>query len=634
MFGSLQIDKRPFGIRRLAISFLATASLATASLATSLLATTLFATCDLSFAADDPPLHEQIDKLIEAHASFDPTAASICDDATFFRRAHLDFAGTIPEANSVRKFIADDSDDKRAKAIDSILKSPQYARRMQYVFDVMLMERNPGKHITAPEWQEYLRKSFRQNKSWLQLSKEILSSDGTEEVTRPAAKFLIDREVNVDNVTRDLGRIFLGRDMQCAQCHDHPQVDDYLQRHYYGLAAFIKRSYLHVDPKTKKHYIGEKAEGDVQFTSVFTSETDETLPRMLDSSPLADPTPGDELYKVKPVKNVRSIPIYSRRLQLSSSMTADSNSAFRLNIANRIWAQVMGGGIVEPVDMWHSDNLPSHPELLTLLANTLMEHDYDLRYLYRELALTKTYQRSSQTREVSETTTDDFSVALLKPLSPEQLAMSLLKATGVSDKRLADAVDKEQKAQAKLEAAKQPADAEAPTEKDLPSANGDAVKTSAENTDTGNIDTGNIDAKKSGTEDTEANKIDVNDPEWREIQLHNAVRKDIAIFASQFGLVGVQTSRFDASADQALFLRNGSLLQSWVNSSYGLAAQLQKLETDQVAEELYLSVFSRFPSQSEEEQIRTLLAESKDPKSLIQQLVWASLVSAEFRFNY
>uniref|UniRef100_UPI0035638CFA DUF1549 domain-containing protein n=1 Tax=Stieleria sp. TaxID=2795976 RepID=UPI0035638CFA len=285
-------------------------------------------------------LHVQIDALVSSHSDF-KTPAAITDDASFLRRVYLDLAGTIPAANEVREFLADSAPDKRIKLVDRLLGSPQYARRMQYVFDTLLMERRPNKHVTAEQWEAYLRESFLQNKSWRQLAQELLSADGTDEQTRAAARFLLDRELNVDQVTRDIGRIFLGRDLECAQCHDHPAIDDYLQRHYYGLAAFIKRSYLVQDPKTKKTSIGEKAEGDVEFTSVFTSETDQTAPRMLDAPPVIDPPPGEQLYKVKPEKNVRAVPVYSRRLQLAKSLTDDANRAFRENIANRMWALMM-----------------------------------------------------------------------------------------------------------------------------------------------------------------------------------------------------------------------------------------------------------------------------------------------------
>ncbi len=527
------------------------------------------------------PLHKQIDALVSAHPDFKEPAAAITGDAPFLRRVHLDLAGSIPSATQVREFLADSSPDKRVELVDRLLGSPQYARRMQYVFDVMLMERRASKHIATEQWQEYLRESFLHNKSWVQLLQEILTADGTDEQTRPAARFLLDRELQVDSVTRDIGRIFLGRDLQCAQCHDHPAIDDYLQRHYYGLAAFLKRSYLFKDPKTKESLIGEKAEGEVEFTSVFTSQKDQTAPRMLDASPITDPPSGDQLYKVKPERNVRSVPIYSRRLQLAKSLTDQSNAAFRLNIANRLWAMMMGRGLVEPVDMWHAENPPSHPELLDLLADSLLEHDYDLQYLLRELALSETYQRSSrhdsQTADRASSSAVDFSVALLKPLSPEQLAWSMMQATGVADQQLEALIAKQEK-----------------------------------------------------TEDRQI----ASDPVWQEKALNRVLRSNTDAFVRVFGFEGGQNARFDASADQALFLRNGELLQRWVALKNGLSDRLMALDNGEVAEEFYLSVFSRNPSAEEAKLIEDLLDHSKSRKADIQQLVWAGLVSTEFRFNH
>ncbi len=530
-------------------------------------------------AAD--PLHKQIDRLVEAHPDFRASAAEMSGDAAFLRRVHLDLTGSIPSAGQVRDFLAEPSPDKRTITIDRLLGSPDYARRMQYAFDVMLMERRASKHVTAIEWQEYLRESFQHNKSWVQLSREILTADGTDETTRPAAKFLLDRDLNVDSVTRDIGRIFLGRDLQCAQCHDHPAIDDYLQRHYYGLAAFIKRSYLFKDPKTKLSSIGEKAEGDVEFTSVFTSETDQTEPRMLDLSPLADPPDGEELYEVKPEKNVRAVPIYSRRLQLAKSLTENANTAFRLNIANRLWALMMGRGIVDPVDMWHAENPPSHPELLALLAESLLAHDYDVRYLLRELALSHAYQRSSQQQsgaaDFDDADSDGFSVALLKPLSPEQLGWSMMRAAGVVDQKLEQLV-----------------------------------------------------AKQTATDD----KQTACDPLWQEKALNEALRTDVEVFVKIFGFEGVQNARFDASAGQALFLRNGELIQRWVELKNGLSDRLLALDDSEIAEQFYLSVFSRMPAEEEAIQVLNLLDDGENRKATLQQLIWAGIVSAEFRFNH
>ncbi len=541
------------------------------------------------------PLHQRIDAAIGCgEATFEQHAADDAGDAAFARRVYLDFTGMIPSSTQARQFLADPSPDKRARLIDALLRSPRYARRMQYVFDTMLMERRPDKHVKADVWHEYLRKSFSANKPWNQLVTEMLTADGADEASRPAAKFLLDRELKTDPVARDLGRVFLGRDLQCAQCHDHPHIDDYLQRHYHGLAAFLNRSYLFVDPKSKQSSIGEKAEGVVKFTSVFTSEGGETPPRMLDLPAIDDPPPGKELYAVKPEKKkVRTVPIYSRRLQLAVAMTDPSNVAFRQNIANRLWALLMGRGIVEPVDMWHEGNPPSHPALLDLLANELHEHDYDMRFLLREVALSKTYQRSSQYKAGAENVQDDqFAVALLKPLTPEQLAWSMMQATALTDATLADLKAKQLASTATKDTADEVAAADATTV--------------------------------------------VDDPVWQEQALHDALKRHVDTFVTIFGVTGIQTSRFDASANQALFLRNGAVLQSWLQpNGQRLTSHLKTLERPQLIDELFFAVFSRPPTAEEIEQVtRFLETQQENQDRAVGQLVWAALSSAEFRFNH
>ena len=531
------------------------------------------------------PLHQQIDQLIaEGKPQFEKQAAPLADDATFLRRVTLDLTGTIPTADEVRTFVADSSPDKRNQRIDQLLASPEHARRLQYLFDTMLMERRPGKYVKTAEWEEYLRQSFLENRPWDELVHEILTVDGTDKTTRPAARFLLDRELKSEVVTRDLGRIFLGRDLQCAQCHDHPNVNDYLQRHYHGLDAFLSRSYLFKDPKTKQASIGEKAEGQVSFTSVFTKEEGMTAPRVLDLPEIPDPADAQKAYKVKPAKNVRSVPVYSRRLQLADALTSQNNEAFQKNIVNRLWAMMMGQGLVEPLDMWHSDNPPTHPKIVSLLSEELANHEFNLRYVIRELALTQTYQRSSHVSaetELPERST--YQMGLLKPLTPEQLAWSMMQATGVTTATLERLQTKQRK----------------------------------------------VDEKQ------KTKKAD--DPLWQEEALHDALKGNVAAFVRTFGIVGAQTTRFDASADQALFLLNGNTIQAWLAPSGNqLTARLKKLDQPTaVAEELYLSVFSRFPTETEIKQVTLFLEGGPKPTDQdLQQLIWAALSSDEFRFNH
>lgn len=341
------------------------------------------------------PLHQQIDQLIEQNA-VGPQAA-VCSDADFVRRVWLDLAGMIPTAEETRAFLADQDADKRTKLIDRLLASPQFSRHMTLQFDATINERRADKGITTADWQGYLYQALAAGKPLDQLFREIILADGVDATQRPAAKFMLDRDCEPNVVTRDLGRLVFGMDMQCAQCHDHPLVDDYLQADYYGLYAFVMRSTVFADPKNKQvRQVGETAEGEAGFKSVFTGTTGEKVqPRTPKWLGVIEPVAkkGEE-YVSKPTKDVRGVPKISRRQLLSDSF--ETSIAFRRNLANRLWAQLMGRGLVHPVDAHHPANPPAHPQVLSLLTAELSAMKYDLRTMLRELLLTKTYQRSCE----------------------------------------------------------------------------------------------------------------------------------------------------------------------------------------------------------------------------------------------
>jgi hypothetical protein len=388
-------------------------------------------------ASAEKPLHERIDQVIEAaRADFAKIAAPPATDAEFVRRIYFDLTGTIPTAHQARAFLADPAADKRAKLIGRLLAGPEYARHMQQVFDVLLMERRPDLHVPRAAWQEYLRKSFADNKPYDQLVREILSADGAGAKTRPAAKFFLDRAGDAHTLTRDIGRLFLGMNLQCAQCHDHPNISGYHQAHYYGLFAFLNRTYLFRTP-AGQFVLAEKAEGEATYQSVFdpTKLTKTAGPRVPDRPGVPEPKfDGGKEYAVAAAPNVRPVPRFSRRAQLAGQIATKDNRHFTRNAANRLWALLMGRGLVHPVDLDHADNPPSHPQLLALLADDLAARKFDIKGFLRELALSKTYQRSSELpRGVKALPPDSFAVATLKPLSPEQLAWALMQATGLTD---------------------------------------------------------------------------------------------------------------------------------------------------------------------------------------------------------
>ena len=521
----------------------------------------------------ETPLHERIDQaLAKSKSDFAKRAAPRSSDAEFLRRLSLDLTGTIPTADEARAFLKDTTPNKRELLIDRLLASPEHARQMATVFDVYLMERRPDKYVPRAQWQEYLRTSFAANKPWDEMVREMLSADGVEPAQRPQAKFLLDRDGEPNLLTRDVSRLFLGMNFQCAQCHDHPRVEDYKQHYYYGLVAFFNRTTIFPD-KAKGAMLAEKADGEVTYQSVFdpAKVTKSATPRVLDLPAVVEPKfeKGQE-YTVAPAAQgkppVRSVPKFSRRAQLAAQITHADNAAFKRNAANRLWALLMGRGLVHPLDLDHSSNPPSHPELLALLADELAAHKFDLRGFLREVALSEAYQRSSEKpASMEEVNPADYLVANLKPLSPEQLAWSLMQASGLTD--------------------------------------------------------------------AERNALGA---KANEASLYAKLAGNVPPFVTAFAGQAGRAETFDPRLDQALFLANGPLVRGWLAPRDGnLTDRLLKAATpDALSDELYLSVYTRLPSTEERKEVADFLAKAKNRPAAIQELIWALLASAEFRFNH
>lgn len=552
------------------------------------------------------PLRRLIDREIEAKLDPGAPVAAPSTDAEFLRRVSLDLTGMVPSAEEARAFLDDPSAYKRVQLVDGLLSTPAYAWRMADVFDVMMMERRDDVAIPSAQWRAYLRRAFAENRPYDRLVAEILSADGTDPPTRPAAKFLLDRLADPYLLTRDVGRVFLGRDLQCAQCHDHPLIDDYKQAHYYGLYAFFSRTSLWpaTMPPAPESVLAEKAEGDVSFSSVFKKKTSHrTGPRVLDGTAAAEPgVPKGAEYLLAPDKEgkVRQIPRVSRRLMLAGRLTAPGVSEFSRNIVNRLWALMMGRGLVHPLDMHHGDNPPSHPELLEQLARSFVASGHDIRTFLRELALSQTYQRSSEpppgaTAVAGESTgsaaPQTFGVAAVRPLGAEQLAWSVLRTFGYVEsyrKRAADRLDgRDPKAQAIFRA----------------------------------------------------------DPQRRSLrasmieqELHDELGGYVTTFVARFGSApGQPPEAVSSTVDQALFLSNGDPIGAWLSPSGSpLIGRLAAMsDASAVAEELYLTLYSRRPTDEERAEVaRYLAGRGKDRGPALQELTWALLASTEFRFNH
>lgn len=389
----------------------------------------IFVICLGSLIAETP-LHQQIDALIDEAAGDTPKAA-LSDDAEFFRRVNLDFAGVIPTAEETRAFLADKNADKRAKAIDGLLNGPRYAATMRERFHVQLMERR-GDHDM---WLAWLEDAFAKNKPWDQMSREMIRADFRDEPNRGAAFFYSKRlekygtnPTDFPGLTRDVGRLFLGMDLQCAECHNHLLIKDYDQVDFQGLySAFSNLQLLREEyPGVEEKLMTKKTE----YASVFVGKQREVGPKVpgLDEIELVT-FEKEEQYVQVPDRKTKTpgVPRFSALENFAKQIPAAPT--FDDNIVNRVWFLMMGRGLVMPLDQIHSKNPASHPQLLELLASEFAKHNYDFKWLLRQLALTQTYQRSSRLPDGLERAPEDkFVVAIERRLSAEQLLWSTLQA--------------------------------------------------------------------------------------------------------------------------------------------------------------------------------------------------------------
>ncbi len=504
------------------------------------------------------PLHDDIDRMIEMAAG-GPLAA-VADDTEFLRRVTLDLAGRIPTVVETTAFLADASSDKRQVIVDRLFASPQYPRRMQEWFQVMALERRAEKTVKPAEWSAYLQTAFRDNRPWNELVGQILFVDKDDKANQPATKFILaaGRKGNPHQTTQDVARIFLGRDILCSQCHNHPTVNAYTQQDYFGLFSYVQE---------------QPIKATSEFESVFEPGKKTTGPKLPGGQEVVIPK-FEKGQKAEAAK-------YRPRLLLARDLPQASNRAFVRTSTNRLWALLMGRGLVHPPHLDHPMNPPSHPDLFERLQEEFVAHKFDVRHLLREIVLSRTYQRSSrlpQGVKSADVPGHRFRVATARPLSPEQMAWSLMVATGNLQRMLAGKVPKDS-----------PFDAY-------------------------NYINGNVD------------------------RLPATVGETMELFAWMMGNPpGENPDEYNPAVGQALFLMNEQLVLDWLKPRDNslISRLVATRENSRAVEQLYLGVLSRRPTVVETRSAVEFLGKNATTRnSALADLAWSLLASAEFRLNH
>jgi hypothetical protein len=376
----------------------------------------------------DKPIPQVVDHYIDAAiAEAGVVPAAQADDATLIRRLTLDLIGRIPTTAEVDEFVKSSDPEKRTKLVDRLLSSPAFARHQAALFETMF---NPDGGRGNAALREYLTNAVRENRPWDRVFREMLLPDETDPKRKGAAEFIRARVADADRLTNDVSIAFFGVNVSCAQCHNHPNVADWTQDHFYGMKAFLARTF------DNGGFLGERGYGTIKYKP--TKGPERTAKMMFLTGTTVDAPDGKEptgeeqkkekaeLDKAKAAKTPPPAPKFSARSKLVDVALADANADFfARNIVNRMWHRYFGAGLVNPLDQMHSENAPSHPELLAWLARDVAANGYDLKRLARGLVLSRAYSRGSKYDSTSPPSPKLFAVARLKPLTPTQLATSL-----------------------------------------------------------------------------------------------------------------------------------------------------------------------------------------------------------------
>lgn len=403
----------------------------------SLVLTVSLARADALLPADRP-IPEVVDAYVKAQLAQEGIQpAPQADDDALLRRLTLDLVGRIPTAAEAAEYAGSTDPQKRVRLVDRLLASPGYVRQQATELATLLAFRGDGRR-DGGELADYLRQAAAENRSWDRIFRDLLLPEVQKPPHKGTSEFLRLRLRDLDRLTTDVSVLFFGVNVSCAQCHDHPLVPDWKQDHFYGMKSFFSRTFETAGA------LGEREYGLVKFKTTRGQERPAKLMfltgKVIDTSTLREPTRA-ELEQEKKIQKGRrkgknnknapepvslSAPKFSARAQLAEvALQPGQRDFFARAIVNRIWYRLLGHGLVMPLDQMHSENPPSHPELLAWLARDLVEHGYDLRRLIRGLVLSQTYSRGSRWQGKEAPRPSLFAVARVRALTPTQLAASL-----------------------------------------------------------------------------------------------------------------------------------------------------------------------------------------------------------------
>jgi len=510
------------------------------------------------------PRHNFIDDLVlqqlqKLHIPPSPMAS----DAEFLRRVYLDTIGVLPEPAEVEAFLQDASLEKRRRVIDQLLNRPEFVDYWTYKWcDVLLVNGQLLRPKAVQAYYTWIRSQVAQDVPWDAFVRGILTAQGSTFENGATNFYALHQDP--ESMTENACQAFLGLSIGCARCHNHP-LEKWTNSQYYAMANLFARV-------RAKGWGGDPRNGD-GLRIIYTASSGELIqpstgkvlpPTPLDGEPLPPDAPQD------------------RRAYLADWMTSPTNPYFSRTIANRIWANFFGVGLVEPVDDLRVTNPASNEELLSACARYLVEHQYDLKSLMRVILESATYQRSSEALPENRMERRYYSRFYPRRLMAEVLHDAIVQVTGV------------------------------PTEfNEILYPGADRQK---------------IDIYPKGTKAT---------------QLYDSAV--YSYFLDKFGrnqrMITCECERSnEPTLVQALHLSNGTTINEKLAAPGNRIDQWLKvgLTNEQIVQQAFLCALSRTPTQEEREQLLEVLdaTSTEERRAAIEDLLWSLLTSQEFMFQH
>lgn len=387
-----------------------------------------------AFGQDAGALAKRIDAVIEKRLREDQVPASApAEDAEFLRRVTLDLTGKIPTYERAVAFFESSAPDRRAKLVDELLASPEFSAHFASMWAQWILGTELGPQ-PREAFKGWLASQLHAGAGWDRVVRAMLVAEGDPK-TQPETAFVLaqtdDGKLAPNVMAAATTRYFLGVQLQCAECHNHPYTS-WKQAEFWGMAAFFSRVRVATPKK------GDTAQ-PVGLTEALPPADPKAKKPAADVGTIVIPTSAGKAAG-KPIRakfleaDEPSLePDGAARPRLADWVTSPQNPFFARATANRVWFALFGRGLVNPVDDMHAANDPSHPELLADLAEDLKASGFSVKHLVRAICNSQTYQRTSRPAKGNEDAREHFARMPVRVMGPDVLYDSLVRVLGVKE---------------------------------------------------------------------------------------------------------------------------------------------------------------------------------------------------------